>query len=109
MRPWRSTDAHVEMVVVPGEHLNDGRGTAQPRVRPNEDASGPRADEEVDERLREPKVDLRHLQGRALASVQPRVVDVDVQAVLMRDVARTEPASVRPAEVPDADPRRTGV
>src|SRR5215216_4494880 len=81
----------------------------EPGVGPHEDARRPRLDEEVDERLRERQVDLRDLRRRPLAPVETRIVDVDVQAVLVRDMAWPERASARPAEVPDAEPRRAGL
>jgi hypothetical protein len=103
------TDAHMQVVVVAGEQLDHGRRTAQAGVGPHEDSLRSGSSEEVDQRLREPKINLANTQRRALSPVEPRVVHVDVEAVLMRGVARAEPAAVRLAEVSDAHPRRAGV
>src|SRR5918992_1073369 len=78
---------HVQVVVVVGELLDDAPRAGEAGVRPDEDARGARAREEVDERLREPAVDLARPLRRTLESVQPRVVDVDVEAVLVRNMA----------------------
>ena len=51
-------------------------------------------------------VDLRGEARRPFSPVGARVVDVDVEAVLVRGVARAERASVMPAEVADAQPWR---
>jgi hypothetical protein len=48
----------VQVVVVMGEHLDDARRPLEPRAGADEDDLRPRAHEQVDERLREPVVDL---------------------------------------------------
>ena len=88
------------------EHLDDRRRPAKAGVGPDEDSFGSSSNEEVDQRLGEPKIDLANAQRRPFPPVAPWVVDVDVEAVLMRGVARPEPAAVRLAEVSDAHPRR---
>jgi hypothetical protein len=98
-------DAHVQMVVVAGENLDDGGRAAKARVRPDEDARRTRLDEEIDERLRERKVDLVDPCRRPLAPVEAWVIDIDVEPVLMRDVTGPEPASPPLAQVPHAQAR----
>lgn len=92
-----------------GEHLEHGRRPAQARVGPHEDSLRSGSNEEVDQRLRQPKINLANTQRRALSPVEPWVVHVDVEAILMRRVTRAEPAAVRLAEVSDAHPRRAGM
>jgi hypothetical protein len=91
------------------EHLDDGLRPAKACVRPDEDSFSSSSNEQVDQRLREPKIDLANPQRRPFPPVEPWVVHVDVEAVLMRGVARAEPAAVRLAEVSDAHTRRAGV
>ena len=91
------------------EHLDDARRPAKARVGPDEDSFCASSNEEVDQRLGEPNVDLANTQRRPFPPVEPRVVHVDVETVLMRGVARAEPAAVRLAEVSEAHPRRVGV
>jgi hypothetical protein len=97
------------MVVVATEHLDDRRRPAKTCVGPNEDSLGSSSNEELDERLGQPKINLANTQRRPFAPVEPWVVHVDVEAVLMRGVARAEPAAVRFAEVSDAQARRAGL
>lgn len=87
------------------EHLDDRRRPAKAGVGPDEDSFSSSSNEEVDQRLGEPKIELANVR-RPFPPVPPWVVDVDVEAVLMRGVARAEPAAVRLAEVSDAHPRR---
>jgi hypothetical protein len=94
---------------VPCEHLDDSGWAAKAGVWPDEDQPRSRTHEEIDELLREPTVDLGRIQRRALSPVEPRVVDVHVEAVLMRGVAGTEPAASRSAEIPDPDSPSGGV
>ena len=96
------------------QHLDDRRRAGETRARADEDLDGARGDEPVDELLREPAGDLPRPVGRALAAVAPRVVDVRVEPVLVRRVARraeafAELAALRAREVADPDPRRLGV
>jgi len=97
---------------VAGERPDDPPPPGKPRVRADEDEVGSRFDEEVDERLRQAAVDVSRSFGGALAAIVPRVVDVDVEAVLVRDVpgepeARPEVAAPRTAQVADPDAGRT--
>ena len=78
---------HV-VVVVARQHLDDGRWPAQARVRADEDIRGAGGDEPVEQVLRERAVDLARARGWPLAPVLARVVDVGVEAVLVRCVAR---------------------
>jgi hypothetical protein len=96
----------MQVVVMSGEHLDDGRRPAKARVRPDEDPLRSGSSEEVDERLREPKIDLPDAHRRPLSTVEPWVVHVDVEAVLVGGVARAEPAAARLAEISDAYSRR---
>jgi hypothetical protein len=105
----RETDPNVQVVVVAAEHLDDRRRPTKACVGPDEDSIGSSSNEEVDQHLREAKIDLANTQRRPFPPVEPRVVHVDVEAVLMRGVARAEPAAVRLAEVSDANSRRAGV
>jgi hypothetical protein len=79
----RETDPNVQVVVVTTEHLDDRRRPAKAGVGPDEDSFGSSSNEEVDQRLGEPKIDLANAQRRPFPPVQPRVVHVDVEAVLM--------------------------
>ena len=102
------------VVVVLRQHLDDRRRAGETRARADEDLDGARGDEPVDELLREPAGDLPGPVGRALAAVAPRVVDVRVEPVLVRRVARraeafAELAALRAREVADPDPCRLGV
>ncbi len=101
---------HV-VVVVRGQHFDDRRRPCQPGVRSHEHVRRAGGDEPVDQVLREPPVDLPRADGRALAAVEARVVDVCVEAVLVRGVARraelrAERAAGRAREVADADAGR---
>ena len=107
--PGDETDAHVQVVVVAAEHLDDGRRPAKACVGPDEDSFSSSPNEEVDERLGEPKVDLANAERWALPPVEPRVVHVDVEPVLVRGVPGAEPTTVRFAQVSDAHPRGVGV
>jgi hypothetical protein len=73
----------VHVVVVATEHLDDRRRPAKTGVGPDEDSFGSSPNEEVDQRLGEAKIDLANAQRRPFPPVEPRVVHVDVEAVLM--------------------------
>jgi hypothetical protein len=105
----RETDSHVQVVVVAAEHLDNGLRPAKPCAGPDEDSFSSSSNEEVDQRLGQPKINLANTHRRPLPPVEPWVVHVDIEAVLMRGVARAEPAAVRLAEVSDAHPRRARV
>ena len=75
-------------------------------VLADEDEGGPRGHEAVDEILGQPVLDLARDEGWPLAPVSPRVVDVDVEPILMRRVAGPEGASPPAAEVADPEARR---
>jgi hypothetical protein len=104
-------DADVHVVVVMGEDLHDARGPGKSRVWANEDELRSRGDETVDQVLSKTAIDLGRLPRLALAPVAARVVDVDVQAVLMGGVTETAEAfaeipSVATTEIPDTHARR---
>jgi hypothetical protein len=104
----------VQVVVVVREPLHDARRAGEREARAHEDPLRAGGDEAVDEVLRELDVDLGRPPRRPLGAVAARVVDVDVEPILVRDVAdateaRPEVAAARPAEVADADPRRARV
>src|SRR5207249_4331605 len=84
----RCRDPHVHVVVVVWEDPHHTGRPDEPSVRPDEDPDGPGADEPIDESLRERTRDLPRRVGRPRASVPAWVVDVDVEPVLVRDVAR---------------------
>jgi hypothetical protein len=102
------------MVVVVHTSPDDVGRPDEVEVGSNEDSLRARADEDVDERLSEAEVDLaRGLRG-PLEPVPPRVVDVDVEPVLVRDVpgaaeTRAEVPTMREAEVADAHAGRVRV
>jgi hypothetical protein len=100
---------HV-VVVVLGKHLDHAPRPAQAGVRADEDEGGPGGHEAVDEILGQSAVDLRRLRGRPLEPILARVVDVHVEAVLVRRVpdaaeAGAEVAALRTREVADDDAR----
>jgi hypothetical protein len=97
------------VVVVVPEDLDDPGRPGQARIRANEDADGSGGDEEVDERLGKSPVYLPSAERRTLAAVAARIVDVDVEPVLVRDVPRAEVPATRTAEVADAEARGAGV
>ena len=83
------------------EGCDDRCRSAQRQARAEPHTHGAGRDEAVDEPLRAAEVDLAGTHGRPLAAVSTRVVDVDVEPVLVRDVA--EPAEAGP-EVAAARP-----
>ena len=91
------------MVIVIPKNLHDARRAREPRVRADEDEGGPRGHEAVDEILGQAVLDLARDEGWPLAPVSPRVVDVDVEPILMRRVAGPEGASPPAAEVADPE------
>src|SRR5687767_8980559 len=99
----RRRDAHMEVVVVVGEGLDDPRRPGEAAVRSHEDLHRAGGDEAVDELLRQLDVHLHRASGRPLPAVTTRVVEVGVEAVLVRDVAgeavaRAEVAALGAAE-----------
>jgi hypothetical protein len=65
------------------EHLDDAHRPAKAGVGPDEDSSGSSSNEEVDQRLGEPEIDLTNAQGRPFPPIEAWVIDVDVEPVLM--------------------------
>ena len=80
----------------------------QGEMRADEHELGPRREEQVQEVLRERHVDLVDARRCNLAPVEARVVDVDVEAVLVRRVLVQRPAA-ETADVADHEPRCAGV
>ena len=83
-------DADVHVVVVVDERLHDAARSVQARVRPDEHELRVLGDEAVDEVLGETVVDVARA-GRRQLAVAPRVEDVDVETVLVRDVPTEAP------------------
>ena len=75
---------HVVLVVRVRDH--DAGGAAEAGREADEDHLRSRGDEAVEQRLGETEVDLVVRRGRVQLPVDARVVDVDVEAVLVRDV-----------------------
>ena len=96
----RRVDAHVHVVVVADERLDDTAGPVQREVRADEHELGIGCEEEVEQVLRERDVDLLDGRRRDLALVVARVVDVDVETVLVRGVLVERAAAVA-ADVAD--------
>jgi hypothetical protein len=101
----------VHVVVVVDQFLDDRRRPFQAGARAYEHLRGSSLDEPCDEILRQLAVDLPRDLRRALSSVPARVVNVDVEPVLVRGVPepsepRAEVSAVRPGDVADPDTRR---
>ena len=101
------------VVVVAEDHHHLGRA-AQAGPGADEHVLGAGAHEPVDQLLGQPPVDLADLAGDLLLTVPARVVDVDVEAVLVGAVAvaaelGAEAAALRPAQVADDQAGGAGV
>src|SRR5918994_242406 len=99
------------MVVVVGQRLHHLRRTPQAGAGSDEDVLGPGGDEAIDELLSQAEVDLGDGQWRELSAVEARVVDVDIEPVLVRGVTRGPVADAEvpapgAAEVADGEPGR---
>jgi hypothetical protein len=104
-------DSDVHVVVVIREGLHDLRRPGKSRVWANEDELRPCGDKAIHQILRKRAIDLSRPPRFAFAAVAARVVDVDVQTVLMRFViwrakASAEVPTVATTEIPDAHARR---
>jgi hypothetical protein len=100
----------VHVVVVVREGLHDVRRPGKSRVGANEDEPRPRGDKTIHQVLRKTAIDLSRPPWFAFAAVAARIVDVDVQTVLMRLViwrakASAEVPTVATTEIPDAHAR----
>ena len=107
-------DADVQVVVVVDERLDDPPWPAQADPRPDEDVDGAGLHETRHEVLRERAIDQSGPAGPELLPVAPRVVDVDVEPVLVRGVppaaeALVEDAAVGPRQIADAHAGRLRV
>ena len=110
-RPFSRRDPHVHVIVVVDGLAHGRRRPDEPAARADKDDLGARADEAVEQVLGEPPVDLCGSDRLELTAVEPRVIDVDVEAVLVAEVteasvASAERATSRPREVADAEARR---
>jgi hypothetical protein len=99
----------MQVVVVPVEDLHDTRGPTEPGVRTDEDELDAGLNEEVDESLGESAIDVGRRARSALAPVEARIVEIDVEAVLVGGMPRPERAAVRTAQISNADPWSSGV
>lgn len=104
----------MQVVVVMREHPDDAQRPYESGVRADEDDLGSGRHEAVDQILGQPQVGLACPERGALTSVPARVVDVHVEAVLMRNVAGppepwAEVSTVGAAQIADADAWRTQV
>jgi hypothetical protein len=100
----RETNPYVQVVVVVPEWDHDTGRPGERGVRAHVDELGTGRHEAVDEVLGEAEIDLAHSQWRPLAPVQARVIDIGVEAVLVRRVLGAEIPAVRTTEISDADP-----
>ena len=87
-------EPHVQVVVVVHERHDPLARPVQARRRADVDDFRARREEAVDELLRRAAVDQRRRERAPLGAVDPRVVDVGVEPVLVRRVA--EPAVAAP-------------
>jgi len=104
----------MQVVVVMREHPDDAHRPDESGVRADEDDLRSGRHETVDEILGQPQIGLTRLERRSLPPVPARVVDVHVEAVLMRNVAgppepRAEVSPVGTAQIADADAWRRWV
>jgi hypothetical protein len=76
-------DPHVHVVVVVRDRLHDGRRAAEADACAHEGELRAGGDEAADEVLRQGAVDVRDPLGSPGRPVYARVVDVDVEAVLV--------------------------
>jgi hypothetical protein len=102
-------DADVHVVVVMDEGLNDVQRPRQTHLRPDEHKFCARSNESVYEVLGASSLDLPGFAWSALAPVPARVVDVDIQSVLVRRMtepseALAEIATVGSAEIANTHP-----
>ena len=100
----------MHVVIVMDEGLNDAGRPRKTHVRPDEHKFCACPNEAVYEVLGASSCDLSRFAGSALAPVSTRVVDVHIQSVLVRRMAKPsealpEIATVRSTEVTDAHPR----
>ncbi len=96
------------------EPLDDFLGPVSLVRGPTKTYSAPAATKRSTRSWAEGAIDLGDPRGGELLEVEPRVEDVDVEAVLVGGVAEpaeapAEGAAVRPADVGDPDPRRNRV
>ena len=96
----------MHVVVVERDRLHHAPRSAQAGPAAHEHELRPDVDKPVDQILREGAIDLRWPQRCALAPVQARVVDVDIEAVLMRGMAAARRSAGRSRRRPAGSGRR---
>ena len=101
----------MHVVVVMCERLHDARGPGEFGVGADEDVPRSCGNESVDQVLSKTTIDLAWSPRFTLAPVAARVVDVDVEAILMRRMTETakmftEIPTVAAAEISDPHARR---
>jgi hypothetical protein len=107
-------DAHVHVVVVMYEWLNDAGRPRQSGSRPDENELGASSNEAVDEVLGTRSIGLTGPEWSELPPITARIIDVDIQSVLVRRVPQTtkSPAEVTASgttDIADGDSRRVGM
>jgi hypothetical protein len=105
----RDFKPRMQVVVVVPEHLDGAGRPREASARPDEHEDGAGSHEAVDKILAESPVDLGRDPGRSLAAILPRVVHVDVEAVLVGRVPRAEGPAAPAAEIADPEGRRHGM
>ena len=96
---------HVVLVIRVWD--DDAARPTEPGREADEDGLRARGDETVEQILSQVAVDLSGRDRSAQVPVEPRVVDIHVEAVLMGDVL-VHPAAVAEADVPDDHARGAG-
>ncbi len=76
-------DPDVHVVLVVGDRLHHVRRPGEAALEADEDVFRSGVDEEVDQRLCQPAIDMARRARFSFPSVPARVVDVDVEAVLV--------------------------
>jgi hypothetical protein len=84
----RLPEADVHVIVVIRQRLDDPPRSVEGEMRPGEDVPRPRGDEPIHEVLGEVLVDQLGAIRLLLERVEPRVVDVGVEAVLVRGMSQ---------------------
>ena len=104
----------MQVVVVVLRYSDDPCETVQSRMRTDIDRDRAGSNEAIDELLREFMVDITYSQRRGFDVVQARVINVDIETDLMRDVPEpaifvAERTAFRQADVTDQHAGRVGM
>lgn len=104
----------MQVVVVVLRFSDDRCWTVQPRVRTDIDRDRAGSNEAIDELLCEFMIDITYSQRRGFDVVQARVIKVDIETDLMRDVPEpaifvAERTAFRQADVTDQHAGRVGM